>query len=64
MNLIAKILNKILATPIQEHIKIINHPDQTQVGELVKTAYEDGRNAVFVYAADPEGNIIELQSWS
>ncbi|WP_290758189.1 VOC family protein [Anaerostipes sp.] len=28
-----------------------------QIGEVVKTA-------VFVYAADCEGNIIEMQSWS
>lgn len=34
-----------------------------QIGEVVKAEYEDGRNAVFVYAADCEGNIIELQSW-
>lgn len=36
----------------------------SQIGELVKTKYEDGRNAVFVYATDCEGNIVELQSWS
>jgi len=36
----------------------------TQVGEVVKTEYEDGRTAVFVYATDVEGNIIELQSWT
>lgn len=36
----------------------------SQIGELVKTEYEDGRKAVFVYAADCEGNIVELQSWS
>ncbi len=35
-----------------------------QIGELVKTEYADGKKAVFVYAADCEGNIIELQSWS
>ena len=35
-----------------------------QLGELVETQYDDGRKAVFVYAADPEGNIIELQSWA
>ena len=34
-----------------------------QIGEIVKAEYEDGRKAVFVYAADCEGNIIELQSW-
>ncbi len=36
----------------------------SQYGELVETIYKDGRKAVFVYAADPEGNIIEIQSWS
>lgn len=35
----------------------------SQKGEVVRTEYEDGRKAVFVYAADCEGNIIELQSW-
>ncbi|MDO4721063.1 MAG: hypothetical protein Q4A78_10415 [Peptostreptococcaceae bacterium] len=34
------------------------------IGELVKTEYKDGRKAVFVYAADCEGSIIELQSRS
>ena len=34
-----------------------------QVGELVKTEYADGRKAEYVYAADIEGNILELQSW-
>ncbi len=33
------------------------------VGELVCAEYEDGRKAIFVYATDIEGNIIELQSW-
>lgn len=33
------------------------------VGKLVHAHYEDGRNATFVYAPDPEGNILELQSW-
>jgi predicted enzyme related to lactoylglutathione lyase len=34
------------------------------VGELVHADYEDGRKATFVYTRDPEGNIVELQSWS
>lgn len=34
-----------------------------QIGELIRTRYPDGREAVFVYAADPEGNILEIQSW-
>lgn len=33
------------------------------LGELVTTKYSNDREAVFVYAKDPEGNIIELQSW-
>lgn len=35
----------------------------SSVGELVTAAYPGGLEAVFVYAQDPEGNIIELQSW-
>lgn len=34
-----------------------------QLGELVTADYPDGRRATFVYATDPEGNILELQSW-
>ncbi|MDP3446854.1 MAG: VOC family protein [Eubacteriales bacterium] len=34
-----------------------------QIGELVETRYSDGRTLTVVYATDPEGNIIELQSW-
>lgn len=34
-----------------------------KIGELVRAEYEDGRRAAFVYAADPDGNIVELQSW-
>ena len=36
----------------------------SMVGEVVSADYPDGRKATFVYAADIEGNIIELQSWS
>lgn len=35
----------------------------SSVGELVAAAYPNGKEAVFVYARDPEGNILELQSW-
>lgn len=35
----------------------------SSVGEVVTADYPDGVEAVFVYARDPEGNIIELQSW-
>ena len=33
------------------------------VGETIQTTYSDGRTRRVVYARDPEGNIIELQSW-
>ena len=36
----------------------------SMVGEIVNADYPNGRKATFVYAADIEGNIIELQSWS
>ena len=35
-----------------------------QLGDVVRAEYEDGKKAVFVYATDIEGNLIELQSWS
>ena len=34
-----------------------------QLGELVENRYPDGRTITVVYASDPEGNILELQSW-
>ncbi|MDD3206405.1 MAG: VOC family protein [Lachnospiraceae bacterium] len=49
---------------VEDKLKELLVAGGSQYGELVKTTYEDGRNAVFVYAADPEGNIIEIQSWS
>ncbi len=33
------------------------------VGEIVKADYPNNIEATFVYAKDPEGNILELQSW-
>ena len=32
----------------------------SQIGKVVKTKYEDGRQVVFVYATDCEGNVILL----
>jgi predicted enzyme related to lactoylglutathione lyase len=34
------------------------------VGEVVTTGTSDGRRVTWTYLTDPEGNIIELQSWS
>jgi catechol 2,3-dioxygenase-like lactoylglutathione lyase family enzyme len=35
-----------------------------RIGEIVTTATADGRRVTWVYATDPDGNIIELQAWS
>lgn len=48
---------------VEETLNILLAEGGSQIGELVRAEYEDGRKAVFVYAADCEGNIIELQSW-
>ena len=34
------------------------------VGDVVTTATADGRHVTWTYVTDPEGNILELQSWS
>ena len=49
---------------VEETLQRLLEKGGSQIGELVKTTYENGKKAVFVYAADPERNIIELQSWS
>lgn len=49
---------------VEETLRLLLQNGGSQVGELVRTEYADGRKAVFVYAADCEGNIVELQSWS
>lgn len=36
----------------------------SRVGEVVTTATSDGRRVTWCYATDPDGNIVELQSWS
>jgi catechol 2,3-dioxygenase-like lactoylglutathione lyase family enzyme len=36
----------------------------SQVGEIVTTQIADGRRVTWCYMADPEGNLVELQSWS
>lgn len=48
---------------VEKTLQRILQKGGSQIGEVVKAKYEDGREAVFVYATDCEGNIIELQSW-
>ena len=50
---------------MRDTLKRVIEAGGSTVGELV-TAEDpngDGKRAVFVYAKDPEGNILELQSW-
>lgn len=35
-----------------------------QLAEVVTTQTADGRRVTWVYMSDPEGNLVELQSWS
>lgn len=48
---------------VEETLKHVLQEGGSQIGELVRTDYDDGRKAVFVYTTDCEGNILELQSW-
>jgi len=48
---------------VEETLAEIIHSGGSTVGELVTASYPNGLDAVFVYARDPEGNILELQSW-
>ena len=48
---------------MEETLALVLRNGGSQLGELVRTEYADGRKAVFVYAADCEGNLVELQSW-
>ena len=49
---------------VQETLKKVLEAGGGQIGELVTAEYADGKRGTFVYATDPEGNIVELQSWS
>jgi predicted enzyme related to lactoylglutathione lyase len=46
----------------EEILRLIHQEGGGQVGELVKTDFPAGVITTFVYATDPEGNIIELKS--
>ena len=48
---------------VEETLKALLEEGGSQLGEVVSAEYEDGRKAVFVYAADCEGNVLELKSW-
>ena len=35
-----------------------------RIGEVVTMQTKDGRRVTWVYATDPDGNVVELQAWS
>jgi hypothetical protein len=36
----------------------------SRIGEIVTLQVADGRKVTWCYVSDPEGNLLELQSWS
>jgi len=42
--------------------KVVSHGGKL-LGKIIQKEYADGKVLTFVYAADPEGNILELQHW-
>ncbi len=48
---------------VEETLEVVIKAGGSPYGELIRTVYPGGVEAVFVYAQDPEGNILELQSW-
>lgn len=48
---------------VEETLAEIIQAGGSCLGEVVTAEYPNQIEAVLVYARDPEGNIIELQSW-
>ena len=49
---------------VEETLHYVLAAGGSELGELVRAQYPNDVTATFVYVKDPEGNIIELQSWS
>lgn len=49
---------------VEETLQLLLEKGGKHIGKVVTNEYADGREGVFVYATDCEGNIVELQSWS
>jgi predicted enzyme related to lactoylglutathione lyase len=49
---------------VESALEIVKSEGGGQAGELVTVDIPDAGKITFVYATDPEGNIIELQKWS
>jgi catechol 2,3-dioxygenase-like lactoylglutathione lyase family enzyme len=44
--------------------EVVIHAGGAAIGEVVCLTTAAGRRVTWCYVTDPEGNIIELQSWS
>jgi len=49
---------------VKKTLDLILKNGGSQIGKLTKQSIEGLGNITFVYAADPEGNILEIQNWS
>ncbi len=49
---------------VQAALDAVHGAGGGRLGEVVTTQTKDGRQVTWVYATDPEGNIVELQAWS
>lgn len=52
-----------LVEDVQAALDAVLAAGGSQVGKLVRVEVPGAGRLVFVYAADPEGNILELQKW-
>jgi len=48
---------------VTKALEILKKNGGTNLGEIVKQKFPNGKIGTFVYCKDPEGNIIELQKW-
>ena len=46
------------------HLRLFGHGAEGPVGKVVTLTTATGSRVTWVYVTDPEGNVIELQSWS
>lgn len=49
---------------VDSALALVKREGGSQIGEVVTTEIAQTGKITFVYAKDPEGNIIELQKWS
>ena len=49
---------------VSEAVEVVLKYGGSRIGEITSSIVEGVGTLVFVYVADPEGNMIELQSWN